>query len=70
LKEVQNYLQEKTIEWPQIYVGANWDDDIAKRYRMPGNPYLLLVDPEGKIVATELRGQKLTEAVEKAIRQP
>jgi peroxiredoxin len=69
LEEVRKYLRDKKIKWPQIYVGAGWDHEIAKAYRMPGIPYLLLVDPEGKIVATRLRGEKLRQAVKAALDQ-
>jgi len=67
LAEVRSHIQEKKIEWPQIYLGATWDHALAREYRMPGNPYLLLVDPEGKLAATRLRGEKLTQAVRAAL---
>jgi len=70
LQEVRSYLDEYETEWPQIYLGEDKDNDIAKRYGNPVASYILLVDPEGKIVASWLRGEQLTEAVEKAVPQP
>jgi hypothetical protein len=70
LEEVREFVVEHRIEWPEIYFGPTWDEGVAGRYALPGLPYILLVDPEGKIVATWLRGEKLTEAVEKAIPRP
>ncbi len=63
LAEVQKYIAEHQIEWPEIYLGENKDNDIAKRYGDPVASYILLVNPEGTIVATWLRGEKLTSTV-------
>jgi len=70
LQEVQKYIAEHTIEWPEIYLGENPNSELVKQYGNPVASYILLADPQGKIVATWLRGEKLTEAVEKAIPQP
>jgi peroxiredoxin len=67
LAEVESYIREHQIEWPEIYLGETKDNDIAKRYGDPVASYILLVDPEGKIVATWLREEKLTEAVQGAL---
>ena len=63
----RSIIAEHKIEWPEIYLGENWKDDIAKQYGDPVASYILLVDPEGKIVATWLRGEKLTQTVKDAI---
>jgi len=63
LDEVNKYVDECKIEWPQIYVGPEATNGITKQYSLPGLPYILLIDPEGKILATWLRGQKLTDTV-------
>jgi len=70
LAEVRSYIDQHKIEWPQVYLGEDPDSDLHKQYGNPVASYLLLVDPQGKIVATWLRGKKLTEAVEKAIPKP
>jgi len=67
LKEVQDYTVERKIEWPEIYFGEQWDQGIAKQYALPGLPYILLIDPEGKITATWLRNEELTVTVRKAL---
>ena len=42
-----------------------WDNAVAKQYGIKAIPQNLLLDPEGKIIAKNLRGedleQKLTE---------
>jgi hypothetical protein len=67
LEEVKQYLAEHQTEWPEIYLGRNWDSDIFKQYGDPSASYILLVNPEGKIVATWLREEKLTQTVKDAI---
>jgi hypothetical protein len=69
LEEVRRYVAEHKVEWPEIYFGVNTNEGIAAPYGLPGVPYLLLVNPEGKILATELRGEKLTETVRQAMPQ-
>jgi len=66
-EEVESFVREHKIEWPEVYVGKNWDSGIAKQYRNPVASYIVLVDPEGKIIATWIRGEKLTKTVREAI---
>jgi peroxiredoxin len=63
LEEVKSYVTENKIEWPVIYFGEKWDEGIAAQY----GPYILLIDPVGKIVATWLRAEKLTNTVRDAM---
>ena len=69
LDEVKKFVAEHDIEWPQVYFGQAWDQGIAKQYALSGLPYILLIDPDGKIVATWLRGEKLTDTVREAMEQ-
>ncbi len=69
LDEVKKLVAEQDVLWPQIYFGQEWDQGIAKQYGLSGLPYILLIDPDGKIVATWLREQKLTDTVRKAMEE-
>ena len=44
-----------------------WQSEAAKLYNIKGIPAAFLLDKEGKIVATNLRGMELDQAVEKLI---
>jgi peroxiredoxin len=66
-EEVESFIREHKIAWPEVYLGENWDGDIARQYRNPVASYIVLVDPDGKVVATWLRGEKLTKTVQDAI---
>ncbi|MDY0356554.1 MAG: Clp protease N-terminal domain-containing protein [Sedimentisphaerales bacterium] len=67
LEEVKKFVAEQDVKWPQIYFGQAWDQGIAKQYGLSGLPYILLIDPDGKIVATWLREEKLTDTVREAL---
>lgn len=67
MDEVKKFVAEQDVLWPQIYFGQEWDQSIAKQYGLSGLPCILLIDPDGKIVATWLREQKLTDTVREAI---
>jgi len=67
LEEVRKYVEENHIPWPQIFTGEDFKSGVAKNYRIPGRPWIFLVGPDGKIVASGLRGEKLTSAVRSAL---
>lgn len=56
--------KEAGLEWPHIFDGGGWQNGVAVLYRVHGIPQTYLIDPEGKIVAKDLRG----EALEKQLR--
>ena len=41
-----------------------WDNDVAKLYGLKGIPQNFLIDPHGKIAATNLRGDDLEKKLE------
>jgi len=65
LNEVRSYVREHSIEWPQVYFGLDSDADLLRQ--LGGQMQILLIDPHGKIVATWLRGDKLTTTVREAL---
>ncbi|MDI6449283.1 M56 family metallopeptidase [Anaerobaca lacustris] len=65
LDEVKKYVEERDIEWPELYFGPDWDCDLLRQ--LGGQMQILLIDPDGKVVATWLREEKLTDTVRKAL---
>lgn len=49
------------LEWTQVSELKYWQTPIVQEYKINGIPFSLLLDPEGKIVAKNLRGEKLHE---------
>lgn len=56
------------MEWTQIYDGAGWESGVAAQYRVEAIPFTLLLDKQGKILATDLRGEALYGSVEAALK--
>ncbi|MEP6700288.1 MAG: TlpA disulfide reductase family protein [Bacteroidota bacterium] len=61
-------IHDDKLDWTQVSDLKFWDNEVAKQYGIKAIPQNLLLDPEGKIIAKNLRGeeldQKLSEAIE------
>ena len=67
-EKITKMAKEKNMPWPQIYDGKFWKAAIAKKYRIDSIPATYLVDgTTGKIIGVGLRGDKLSEEVERAL---
>lgn len=53
-------LKEEGMEWSQIQAPES-GKQVMKDYQFSGIPYIILLDKEGKIIAKNLRGDKLAE---------
>ncbi|WP_204336815.1 peroxiredoxin family protein [Cryomorpha ignava] len=52
------------LTWPQVSDLGFWNSAAAQLYNVRSIPYTVLLDPEGKIIATKLRGQALEAKME------
>ena len=61
-------IHDDKLEWTQVSDLKFWDNEVAQQYGIKAIPQNLLLDPEGKIIAKNLKGdeldQKLTELIE------
>jgi thiol-disulfide isomerase/thioredoxin len=55
------------MTWPQFFDGQGWSNELAVKYGVESIPFTVLVGTDGKIIGTDLRGEKLIAAVEKAL---
>lgn len=55
------------MTWPQYFDGEGWKNKLAEKYGVQAIPFTILIGPDGKIIGTDLRGEKLTETVAKAV---
>jgi len=53
--------------WPQYFDGLGWQNKLAGKYGVQSIPFTVLVGKDGKIIGTDLRGEALGAAVEKAL---
>ncbi len=62
-----NAIKEDKLNWQQISDLKKWSSAATSLYGIDGIPYNVLIDPQGKIIATDLRGSalqnKLTEVL-------
>ena len=56
-------IEKNDLDWGHVSSLKGWSCPVAKLYNVSGVPAMLLIDKEGKIVATKLRGDLLMEKV-------
>lgn len=52
-------IKENELNWVHLSDLKYWETIAASTYNVNGIPYSLLVDPEGKVIASNLRGEAL-----------
>jgi peroxiredoxin len=61
-KEKENWLQaikDDQLTWTHVSDLKQWQSAMVPLYQIEGIPFNVLVDPQGKIIATDLRGEDL-----------
>jgi len=64
---LKNFTKDKNIAWAQFCDGKGWENKLAQKYGIQSIPATFLLDAEGKIIAKNLRGDDLDQAVAKAL---
>jgi thiol-disulfide isomerase/thioredoxin len=60
--EWQKGIKTFGMPWPdQVNEQLGWKSQLPQLYQFDGIPYTVLLNPEGKIIGTNLRGQKLQD---------
>jgi len=57
-------VAELGMTWPQLSDLQGWKSLAAQKYGVHAIPFTMLFDPEGKVVATNLRGDALSQKLE------
>jgi peroxiredoxin len=55
------------LTWTQVSDLKFWDNEVAKQYGIRAIPQNLLIDPTGKIVAKNIRGEELVKKLEEVL---
>jgi|SRR5439155_3272956 len=61
------FTMQKNMTWQQFFDGKGWGNKLAAKYGVNSIPATYLLDGEGKIIAKNLRGEDLEQAVAKAL---
>ena len=62
------YMKEEAISWPQYYDGLGWGNKLARLYGVYAIPQTILIDQDGAIKATGLRGEELSEKISEMLK--
>ncbi|MDO4770445.1 TlpA disulfide reductase family protein [Porphyromonas sp.] len=61
-------MKEDGLYWPSLLMSAEDRKAMGAKYNVKGIPLILLVDTEGKILARDLRGQDIYNAVKEHVK--
>jgi thioredoxin-related protein len=54
-------VEKDQLNWTQVSDIKGWDNEVAQLYAVQSIPANFLIDPTGKIIARNLRGNQLLE---------
>jgi len=60
-------IEKDGLTWTHVSDLKFWDNEVAKLYGVRGIPQNYLIDPNGKIVAKNLRGEQLMKTLEEIL---
>jgi peroxiredoxin len=66
-ERLTKFIDDKKVPWRQYFDGLGWGNKLAAKYGVNSIPATYLLDGEGRIIAKDLRGDALEEAVAKAL---
>ena len=52
-------IKNDNLTWPQMSDLKHWESDAVNAYGFDGIPFNVLIDPQGEIIASRLRGDEL-----------
>jgi peroxiredoxin len=61
-------IKADNLNWAHISDLKKWESTVVSTYKIEGIPFNILVDPNGMVIATELRGPALEETLNKLIK--
>lgn len=65
--DLKKFIREKGVPWKQGALGDRAKTPLPSDYGVEGIPSVFLIDPEGKIIAKDLRGPAIRSAVARAL---
>ncbi|MFM7671316.1 MAG: redoxin domain-containing protein [Bacteroidota bacterium] len=61
-------IQDDKLTWTQVSELKFWESSVVSLYNIQGIPYNVLVDPQGNVVAEDLRGPNLTKKLSEVLK--
>lgn len=69
-KGFREWLKANEVTWPQVHEGQSFDSPTPRLFGINAIPRSILLDRQGQVIGTNLRGPRLIQAVEKAMGAP
>jgi peroxiredoxin len=66
--EWQQAIKDDGLTWTQVSELKRWDSPIVNLYKLESIPASFLLDPDGKIIAKNLRGKELDDFLAKTLK--
>jgi len=66
-QKLDKFIERKKLTWPQYFDGKDWEGKLGQQHGINSIPATYLLDGEGKIIASNLRGEALDEALAQAL---
>lgn len=66
-KKMLDFAAKNEMPWPQYFDGKWWKNDYAVKFGINAIPAMFLLDKDGKIAATDARGEKLEAEVKRLL---
>ncbi len=66
-QKLETFIKEKKMTWAQYFDGKGWQNKLAEKYGVQSIPATYLLDGNGKIIGSNLRGPELETALAKAL---
>lgn len=67
LSELKSLVRSQKVSWSQAFIGT--DSPVAAAYDATAIPATFLIGPDGRILARDLRGEKVKTPVEEALKR-
>jgi thiol-disulfide isomerase/thioredoxin len=64
----RDFVGRNKMPWRHAYLGPFTDSEVPEKYGVSGIPAMFLINPEGKFVATGLRGPGLAAVLEEVLK--
>lgn len=61
-------VKDLKMTWPQACDFQVWYGPVARKYNLSAVPYTVLINPEGKVEALNLRGEELIDTIKTALK--
>jgi hypothetical protein len=68
--QLVQFARENDMPWPHHYDGKYWDNEFGRRFSIRELPTAFLLGRDGRLVTTDVHGDKLEAALERLLGVP